>query len=246
MNKGIIFFKREKSCFKGGFCVINKELSYLEKEISMLHPNEYAYYNTLRYDKRKTSYLLGKITAKGAISEILITQQTAHSILIQNGVFQFPVVKNIKEQNIQVSISHCDSYGVALAFPEEHPLGIDIEKISEDKIDVIKSYLCDKEISKLDSYSLTTAMGSTLMWTVKEGLSKILKTGLMIDFKVLEIETLEKIGTTYISSFKNFSQYKAISCHIEEYICSIVLPKNSFTDLSEFWHTLREQIKIVT
>ncbi len=207
----------------------------------VLHQEEKMYYETLKNNRRKKSYLLGRISAKVAISEILVVKVPLSSILIQSGIFQFPVVKNIQNQNIQISISHCDTYGITLAFPEEHPLGIDIEKINEDKIDIMKDYLCVEEFQKITTCSLSMTIGSTLIWTVKEGLSKILKTGLTVDFKILEIDSLTKKGDVYISYFKYFGQYKAISYHIGDYICSIVLPKNTSLDLNLFWNILQKQ-----
>lgn len=59
-STGKILLKREKKNFLASFCVFNQELPYLLKNISFLHPNEKNYYNTLKYDRRKSSYLLGQ------------------------------------------------------------------------------------------------------------------------------------------------------------------------------------------
>lgn len=57
-------------------------------------------------------------------------------------------------QNIQVSISHCDAIGFSTAFPEAHPMGIDVEKISPDRTDVILSQITPTEQSLLKNNRL--------------------------------------------------------------------------------------------
>lgn len=238
MYTGEIFLRRKKSNFRAGFCVINKSLSNLIEASSMLHQDEMKYYETLKYDKRKTSYLLGRISAKKAVSEVLQKEVALNSFSIEPGVFQFPVVKHLKSQNTQVTISHCNTIGIGLAFPEEHPLGVDIEKIDKGRINVMKSIVSNEEFNKIYSYSLTELIGTTLVWSIKEALSKILKTGLTTDFKIFEIKTLQKQGSEYISTFKYFTQYKVVSHQVGDYMCSIVLPKNTSCNLIHFWNAL--------
>ena len=244
---GEILLERGCDHFKAVFCIINEELFELIKEVTILHPEEKSYYDTLKFDKRKKSYLLGRIAAKQAVSKLLLKEQAIDSFAIQFGVFHFPVVNYIQYQNIQVSITHCGNLGVALAYPEEHPLGIDIEKIDIDKVEAMKSLIVDSEYDLISSCSLEIAEGSTLIWTIKEALSKVLKTGLTLDFKIIEIESCKKEGEIYTSTFKYFSQYKAISKKIGIHVCSIVLPRKTSCDLSVFWNALAESqtIKIM-
>lgn len=238
-NLGEILLEREKK-FKAGFCFLNEELPILVEQVTILHPEEKSYYDTLKFDRRKKSYLLGRITGKQAVSKLLLEEQAIDSFAIQFGVFYFPVVNYIGCQNIQVTIAHCGSLGVALAYPEEHPLGIDVEKIDTDKLETMKLLVVDKEFDLISSCSLDILEGSTFIWTIKEALSKVLKTGLTLDFKILEIETLHKEGTSYISTFKYFYQYKAISMKIGSHVFSIVLPKKTCCDLNAFWDALVE------
>ena len=231
-----IFLKREGANFKAGFCTVNNELSELIKETGVLHSEEKAYYEALKIDRRKASYLLGRIAAKQAVLE-LVNNKTIDSFSIGFGVFYFPVVKYLQNENIQVSITHCDTIGIALAYPEEHPLGIDVEKINPKNTETMRSLIVDREYDLISLHFLEISIGSTLIWTIKEALSKVLKTGLTIDFKILEIETLENIGSTYVSTFKYFSQYKAVSKKIGSHVCSVVLPKNTTCNLNVLWET---------
>ena len=229
-----VFLKREEANFKAAFCVINEELPELLKQTSILHPEEKTYYESLKYDRRRKSYLLGRIAAKQAVFKLL-NNEPMDSFSVAFGVFYFPVVKYIQNQNIQVSITHCNNIGVALAYPEEHPLGIDVEKIDQENTETMKSLIMVKEYNLISSCALELSIGSTLIWTIKEALSKVLKTGLTLDFKILEIESIEKVGECYISSFMHFSQYKAVSKQIGTHICTVVLPKNTFCNFNVFW-----------
>lgn len=228
--------KRAERDFEAGYCLFYEELCSLEKDLSFLHANERLYYNTLQVDKRRLSYLLGRKAAKKAILE-LYGQGDPDLLLIEPGVFQFPVVKCSIPLNIQVSISHCDEAGIALAFPEEHPMGIDIECFDADRGDVMKSLVCPGEFRMISNCHLPFSAGCALVWTIKESLSKILRTGLTMDCNLMEIKSMERMGHMYVSTFLYFLQYKAISVISGNYVCSIVLPKNTIPVLDGFFQS---------
>jgi 4'-phosphopantetheinyl transferase len=239
---GKIVLKRDKQNFLAGFCIIKEDMSAFEKDRHLLHPIENDYYNSLKSDKRKISYLLGRVAAKRAIAE-LSPLNALQSIFIDTGVFQFPVVKNSPAPNMQVCISHCDNIGIAIAFPEHHPMGIDIERIDADKINAVKDYINDNECALAANSGLTAATGLTLVWTIKEGMSKVFKTGLMMEFKLLEIKSLEKEDSVYISTFQNVAQYKAISTVCANYVCTIVLPRNTIPGIDDFLKSFSYQVQ---
>lgn len=243
MQKGEIILKRENRDFNAGFCVLNQKLPDLIKNLPLLHPNERDYFDKLTFDKRKADYLLGRIASKKAIGELAEEEENMESISIGFGVFQFPVVRSAVNRNIQVSISHCDNIGIALAFPEEHPLGVDIEKMDEHNVNVMRSQVCANEFDLISSSDLCLSTGYTIIWTIKESLSKILRTGLTMDNKLSEIESLTKVDAVYVSTFRHFPQYKAISYYIGNYICSIVLPKNTIPVLDHFWHSFMKIVQ---
>lgn len=239
MKKGKISLQRENSLHHAGYCIIREKLSALTDYMPMLHPEEQAHYNTFRFDKRRSTYLLGRIAAKQAI-HALTSQDNLHNIAIGSGVFQFPVVKYNPQGNLQVCISHCDELGIALSYPEEHPLGIDIEIPDPSNVAALKEQLTDAEILLASAQALPEATGFTMAWTIKEALSKILRTGLTIDLKLLEIKSLQKQDGVYVSDFRHLIQYKAVSCIAGDYICTVVMPGKTTTDLRQFWEDLRE------
>lgn len=190
--------------------------------VQYLHTKERNYYNALKFEKRIRSYLLGRFVAKQAVAA-LTGEEDLTNIFIQSGIFTQPIVVSNK-QNIQVSITHCDNFGAALAFPEAHPMGIDFQKISHDKRDVLERQISEAEKEQISSSSFSYVAGLTLLWTAKEALSKVLKTGLMTPFKVFEISKIEIHNDYAMCYYKNFTQYKVISFIIHKYMCSMVYP----------------------
>ncbi|TPN89315.1 4'-phosphopantetheinyl transferase family protein [Aquimarina algicola] len=225
--KESIVLHRKEGSFQVGFCIMKNAQPNISDYKHVLHDDEIDYYSNLEYEKRKISYLQGRVVAKYAISEVIENFQSLKSILIKSGVFHFPVVKNILKDNIQISISHSDEYGFACAFQEEHPIGVDIERINKENSDAIAKYISEDEHKQIVSCSLEKHMGDTLIWTSKESLSKILKTGLTIDFRLLDICSIVEKDKCYICHFKNFLQYKSISRCIDGYMYSIVIPSKT-------------------
>lgn len=234
-SSGTIELIRSDSQYSASFSIIKSPLPGLTAYLPFLHEVERNYYDTLKADMRRSSYLLGRLAAKTALSVMTgsdVTQMA--SFYIDFGVFQFPVVKSFPHQNSQVSISHCQHIGIALAFPEEHPLGIDIEKIDPDKAAALESFSTPKDKEQFAGIGLNTLVGYTLMWTVKESLSKIIRTGLTMDPGILEVKSFERIGDCYISTFTHWPQYKSISFQCGEYICSVTLARKTTPGLDRF------------
>lgn len=202
-------------------CFFSNKTAY-ENVVQHLHTQERHYYNTLQFDKRIRSYLIGRFAAKQSVAALTGAGRLS-DIFIQSGIFTQPVVASDK-QNIQVSITHCDDIGAALAFPETHPMGIDIEKIDINKRTVFEGQITDHEQERIISLPISYDIGLTLLWTAKEALSKVLKTGLTTPFSIFEISNMESYDNYTICYFKYFAQYKTISFSVCNYICSIVYP----------------------
>lgn len=212
----------EDKIYKGGLCLSPLPFQDLYRaRYTFLHPKELAYFESLIYSKRQYSYLLGRYCAKHAIAAY-INFHPFREILIENGVFYYPVVTSSRESNLQVSISHTDTLGAALAFPEAHPMAIDVEKVCPSNIEIIKSQLSSAE--KKLTFSGDEALQLTLLWTLKEALSKVLKCGLTVPFEILEVESAEEKENFVTSSFKNFKQYQALSFLVDTTVCSLVYP----------------------
>ena len=199
----------------------------LNSKEEFLHSEELEKFSSMQYEARQSSYLLGRFCGKHAITT-LDPSINPRDIRIRPGVFTQPVVDcRGSAADIQISISHSHGWGTALAFPEEHPMAIDIEQIEESRIDTIKTQLTTEEMVLLDAVGGNKAATYTAAWTAKEALSKALKCGMMTPFAILEVKEIIRDGMITISLFKNFFQYKAISFSYGEMMCSIVTPKKT-------------------
>lgn len=219
--------KRPNSYFESYLCVSN--ISFLdlkEKRIQFLHTKELAYFDSLRFERRQKSFLLGRYCAKQALSAFL-QEPNMTEISIHHGVFEQPIVKHSGNKGAQISISHCDHCGGAIAFPEEHPMAIDLEKINPRKKDVIRTQCTPEEYKLIQSLPIPEITQLTLLWTVKESLSKVLKCGLMTPFKIFEIKDIESKTDCFFWTFRKFAQYKVISFVIGNTACSVITPKKT-------------------
>jgi phosphopantetheinyl transferase len=198
--------------------------SHYENLIKFLHKKETGYYDNLKHEKRKKSYLIGRYSAKRAIS-VLTNVDDLQEILIQPGVFNQPIISYKRSIDAQVSITHSGDFGAAVAFPEALPMGIDIEKIDPGKKDVMESQITNREKSLIKGMSGPDEKMLTLLWSAKESLSKVLKTGLTIPFDIYEIESIKHTQNCFIAFFKNFTQYKTLSFTLGQYMCSIAYPR---------------------
>lgn len=219
--------KRCDSEFTAGFCLSKAPFSELYTAYaSFLHPKEQKIFAAMQYPKRQHSFLLGRYCAKlAAIADN--QKESLTTFCIENGIFQQPLIYHQQYHNLQVSISHTDTFGSALVFPEAHPMAIDIEMICDSKKEIMVTQLTNDE----QKVSKNNIKAIAVFWTAKEALSKVLKCGFTVPFELLEIENFRQVNHFYISHFKNFSQYQALSFLVADSICSIVYPKKTQLNL---------------
>lgn len=234
---GKIILTRTEKNYEAGFCIL-KTTALSTAYTTWLHQNELAYLQTLRFEKRRSSYLLGRIAAKQAIIALFPSLSPA-DIHIDFGVFGFPVVKCAAISNIKVSISHSDDIGIAVAYPEEHPMGIDIELIDPEQLSTLSSQI---EVSE-KALTTNSIADYTVLWSIKEAVSKIFMTGLTMGLELLTVKEFKYAGAYYESTFANIAQYKAISYVHERYVCSVVLPARTTPALVELKAALQAVLK---
>lgn len=226
---------RKNQTLNADLCLVHcsQDSSALEDD-RVLHTSELAYYyTTLKHEQRKKSFLLGRLAAKHAIGykkDIDLTK-----IQISPGVFMQPIVKGNKVNNIHVSISHNRDFGVAIAYPEEHPMGIDIEEVNDKNLYTLKEQLMVAEWNQSRELGLSEIQFATMLWTAREAISKVFKTGLMTPFPIYEISNIRQTDwNTYTSFFVNFAQYKAISHLHQRSVLTIVCPMNTEINIDNY------------
>jgi len=242
MNKTtILFYRRDLKEHRIAYSIDHKSLETLVYDLSFLCKEERSYFNLLKHDQRKKSYLLGRYTAKKALS-ILLNEVDLSTFHIDFGVFNYPVVNYPAKKSYQVSITHSEKIVISLAHLETHPITIDLELIDSKKQDALLSQVSKEELHLFEGFNLTEIDRLTMCWTIKEALSKMLRTGLMTDFNLYNINLLEKDNDIYISTFANFPQYKSITKCIPPFVCSVVIPKNSNINFTQMFDDLQASI----
>jgi phosphopantetheinyl transferase len=195
------------------------------KEI--LSAQEYEKYRLSLTQKKKDDFLLGRYSAKKALSQICEVSQLS-DIDISNGVFGQPIVHYKDLYNVQISVAHGDNISASIVFEESHPTAIDIELIDKSKIADIKPQFTKTELALFPDLNISEELFVFILWTAKESLSKILRTGLTIPLNILEINSIKVIGDDrFVCTYSNFLQYQANSHAKEGFIYSITFPKNS-------------------
>lgn len=201
-----LYLQAEKSCFP---LVLN--LSNQVPDIPFLHEKEKQHLKGLTYERRIKSYLLGRYAAKQAVSQFVGVDDLTQ-IHIENGIFNQPIVSGY---DIQISLAHSDNLAVAIAFDPRVLIGIDVEK---------RNRIVEFELTE-DEQAL--GRDPLLLWTMKESLSKVLKTGLTVPLEILEVKEINEKQGMFSSTFTHFFQYQTLSWLWPDYAFSITYPKNT-------------------
>lgn len=172
-------------------CMVEADFFTLQDHAkNFLHPQEFSILREMISEKRMHSYLLGRYAAKQALTQDAESISPT-DIFIKSGIFQQPVIYHLQtKEKMQVSISHCGERAVALAFPETHPMGIDLEHSNKKYNAVIERQLTSQErnlLKAITNVNYTPETYYMILWTLKEALSKVLRTGLTAYFDIYEI-----------------------------------------------------------
>ncbi|MDA9817658.1 4'-phosphopantetheinyl transferase superfamily protein [Flavobacteriaceae bacterium] len=188
----------------------------IDKFLAQAEKNDFA--NLPNIESRKRSFLLGRLSAKKAIMA-LTKIENIQNIQISWGTKRQPIVTCQNYPNVEISISHSQDITMAIAFDKNCPMSIDIEKFTSAKNQSVKSQLTKHELCNFDK----STIDSLLLWTMKEALSKLLKTGLGVDFRFYEISQIFKKSNHIEGYFSNFPQYKVLSYVIGDLIYSLII-----------------------
>lgn len=212
--------KRGTMIYKGILGITNIEYEMLKgKKEGILDREEHHHFKLLSDNRLKESFLRSRFICKMSVANYTHAENLL-AVKIRYGVFNQPLLDGPNS----VSISHSEKFAACIVFPDELPMGLDLETIRIDAEEIIESQLTKEEIHFARSLPEEIKYSYTRYWTTKEALSKVLKTGLTIPFQLLEIEKVEFGKGFDISYFKNFIQYKSITYTIRDIMISLVLP----------------------
>jgi 4'-phosphopantetheinyl transferase EntD len=220
-------FIRDDGPHTATFCISRCSPERVESaRQQFLAESEEAIWRSFHFQRRQRSYLLGRYCAKEAVA-VQASISELKGFEIGSGVFQQPIVRGLGTAGIQVSISHSETWGAALAFDEAHPMGLDMEQVHPERSDTIRTQLTPCEIEVVTASPLRVDAALTLVWSVKEALSKTLKTGLTTPLQVFEVANCSWEAGALSCEFPSFGQYRAVGLLVAEFAIGLVFPRRS-------------------
>lgn len=151
------------------------DLSSLPPAGGILSQRERAFFETLRFPKRRTEWLGGRFALKQLTARVcniadlsqieVLPQPSGKPVLLAEG----------EPAKLAFSITHSRGYAVAAVSAQEDFLGIDLEK-TEHRLDAwADGFFHPSELTQRTDAFLTA------LWTQKEALVKLLGTGLSLN-----------------------------------------------------------------
>ena len=162
---------------------------------TILHPQESKVSHTY-HPNRKQTFMAGRLAAKTAIQALDPSLKNTKNILIKKGVFEFPVLINQTSPPLHISITHSSTTAIAIVTPQTHPCSLDLQTQKKSAHKAILKNCTQKELEELESQNKIKTYNPIHLWSMKESLSKILKTGLMSPLTLYETKDITPIQNT--------------------------------------------------
>ncbi len=157
-----------------------------------LGEQEKAILNNLRFTKRRSDWRLGRWTAKQAINSFLKTEAShlQHSeieILADPDGAPKSYLKK-KRAPFSISISHSHNVAMCALNPTDKSIGCDIEFIEARDEKFVADYFTKEEMDWVRNVDENIkSIVSNLIWSAKESSLKVLKEGLRLDTRTVNI-----------------------------------------------------------
>jgi 4'-phosphopantetheinyl transferase len=175
----------------------------------VLSERELAHHQELRFVQKREAFLLGRCAAKQALAALL-NEAVWSTIDVHSGVFGQPLVRHARALGVDVTLSHSNDTAVALAYPAEWPMGIDLETVEEV---VAATVLAEMEPSAEEqawvrSSGLSQAAACAVLWGAREALGKALKTGLNSPLRLFALSGLVQAEPgVWTGGYANFPRF---------------------------------------
>lgn len=166
-----------------------------------------------KFAAKREGFLLGRLAAKRALAELL-AEPDLRQIEIRAGVYGQPLVQHPRAADAEVTVSHSHGLAVALAYPAEYPMGIDLETVSAVATQVVIGELeaSPPELTWLATGGVDAATACCALWTAREALGKSLKIGLNSPLGMLSLTGIQAAGEgSYAGRYLNFPRCQWLS-----------------------------------
>ncbi len=154
-----------------------------------LSARELAVLDKLNIPKRQHDWRLGRWTAKRVVANCFgLGDDLAQVEIVADEDGAPEVLLNGAAAGISVSISHSNGFGFCVASRAAAGLGCDIERIESRSDEFITDYFTDEEAARCRESPEHLALLSTLIWSAKESVLKVLRAGLRLDTRSITIK----------------------------------------------------------
>jgi 4'-phosphopantetheinyl transferase len=195
---------------------LEQSLSEMATDKEWLTDEETSCAESLRFPKRRADWLLGRWTAKRAVACLLNLPEDSLSlacIRLQAGPDGAPVVMiDNKPAAVSVSLSHrAGSALCGLAQPGS-PLGCDLESVEPHSESFVRDFFTGQEQELVES-ARERCKVTTVLWSAKESVLKLLHAGLRLDTKCVSIRPFELDGSVdcwhpFLAEYINGSMFR--------------------------------------
>lgn len=195
---------------------------------AFLSEGEKSQYAGYRFAAKQESFLLGRLAAKRALGALL-AEPELRRIEIRAGIYGQPIVEHPRAGAAGVSVSHSHGLAVALAFPAEYPMGIDLETVTAGSAGTILGELqaSPPELAWLASSGVDDATACLVLWTAREALGKALRIGINSPLGILALADIHASGAgAWAGRYLNFPQCRCLSQAGGGRVLSVALPKD--------------------
>ena len=182
-----------------------------------------------KFAAKREGYLLGRLAAKRALGALL-AEPDLQQIEIRAGVYGQPLVRHPRAGTAEVTVSHSHGLAVALAYPAEYPMGIDLETIAAVAAQVVIGELeaSPPELTWLATGGVDAATACCVLWTAREALGKALKIGLNSPLGMLALTEIQATGeNSWSGRYLNFPRCQCLSWIAGGRVLSLAMPSEA-------------------
>ena len=179
-----------------------------------------------RFPAKREGFLLGRLAAKRALGALL-KEPDLRRIEIRSGIYGQPLVDHPRAGSAEVTLSHSHGRAVALAYPAEYPMGIDLETLASISAPTILGELeaSPAELTWLATGGVAEAAACGVLWTAREALGKALRIGLNSPLGILALTEIQAAGEqAWASRYLNFPQCRCQSQVMNGRVLSLAMP----------------------
>ncbi|MDR1334553.1 MAG: 4'-phosphopantetheinyl transferase superfamily protein [Holosporaceae bacterium] len=169
----------------------------------LLSAEELERIRSIQSEKVKRQYCFGRILTKKALA-VLIGEFAFSDVSILNEKSGCPIIIP-SGLGYATSITHSNEIVASFVFKNCFSFGIDVENLRETALEALASVALAQEPVPRDLKNLTIA------WTLKESLSKALKSGFRLPFSEFEISSFVQNEDIFSCSYKRYPDFQGIA-----------------------------------